>query len=469
MGSGRDGGRDLYHRGPLIWSRTDEQKGEVWDGYTAFQVKHKERLASRPKDNAAWLWGQVRDELEKWAARASGRESMPDYLVFITNVPLTSVPASGGHDWLNKAIQEYIGNLADASRDVSDGAVRKAKLARLSRIRKWRVWDGNQIQAMLSQHAGIRRAFPGFITAADVFANLAQFTDSLPVEELEPGLRAHARTALIGEGFIYFDEAGSGDGAGIPVHEVAIDLPVTLGNGIEHSSVIQYVLDRGEHMLKPKLTTHHGPRQLVVAGAPGNGKTTISKFLVQSYRAALLAGGDNLSAEHQQVIAGTESALKRAGRSLPQHRRWAMRIDLGEYAQERGLEEDSTLVRWIAHKVSKRLDVGEVRARALSSWMKQWPWFLVLDGLDEVTEPTVRKRLIQQVTEFVTNAEADNCDVFVVLTTRPVGYTENIAPTQFEHIDLDYLEPGEAVRYGTMVTKVRLRNDLDRIEKVVRQ
>ncbi|GAA1011421.1 hypothetical protein Aple_059560 [Acrocarpospora pleiomorpha] len=60
---------------------------------------------------------------------------------------------------------------------------------------------------------------------------------------------------------------------------------------------------------------------------------------------------------------------------------------------------------------------------ALLSWMKRWPRFLVLDGLDEVTDPTARKR----VTELVTNAEADDCDLFVVLTTRPIGYTENIA------------------------------------------
>jgi hypothetical protein len=146
-----------------------------------------------------------------------------------------------------------------------------------------------------------------------------------------------------------------------------------------------------------------------------------------------------------------------------------MRIDLAEYAQEGGLSEDSTLLSWIAHKVSMRSNAGEVKPSVLQSWMKQWPWFLVLDGLDEVTEPTVRKRLIQRVTEFVNDAEAENCDVFVVLTTRPIGYTENVAPTQFERIDLDYLEPAEAVRYGTLATGVRLRGDVDRIEKVVKQ
>ncbi|WP_434094480.1 NACHT domain-containing protein [Nonomuraea dietziae] len=195
----------------------------------------------------------------------------------------------------------------------------------------------------------------------------------------------------------------------------------------------------------------------------------MSKFLVQAYRAAMLAGASDLSREHQEVISGMEGALKRFGRAMPQHRRWAMRIDLAEYAHEHGFEEDSTLIRYIAERVSKRSNLGNVMPSALLAWMKRWPWFLVLDGLDEVTEPTVRKRLIERVTELVTHAEADDCDLFVVLTTRPIGYTENIAPTQFERIDLDYLEPRQAVHYGTLVTKVRLRNDLDRIEKVVRQ
>lgn len=389
--------------------------------------------------------------------------------MIITNVSLTPVPGSGGHDSLNENIQRYINSLADDSRDVGTGAERKAKLARISRLRKWRVWDGNQIQTLLNLYPGVRQAFPGFLTAADVFADLAEFTGSLPVRELKTGLRAHARTTLIGEGTIYFDEAGSGDGRGLPVHDVVIDLPVTLNNGAERGSVTQYVLDHGERMLRPKLTTHRGPRHLIVAGAPGNGKTTISKFLIQAYRAAMLDGASDLSGEHRQVISGMKDALQRFGRALPQHRRWAMRIHLAEYAHDHGVEEDSTLIRYIAERVSRRSDLGNVMPSALVSWMKHWPWFLMLDGLDEVTEPTVRKRLIARVTELVTNAEADDCDLFVVLTTRPIGYTENIAPTQFERIDLDYLEPHQAVRYGTLVTRVRYRNDLDRIDKVVRQ
>lgn len=469
MGAGRDGGRDMYYRGPLVWKSAEDQPGEVWEGYTVFQVKHKTAPSTSHQENVLWLWGQVRRELDDWANPYGDRNPVPDFLIIITNVMLTPFPKVGGHDLLNENIKSYLARLADNTRDLDPEAAeeRRARLARLKRIKKVRVWDGNQIQAMLKLHPGVRDAFPGFLTAGDVFAALAQFTDNISLKDLEAGLREHAKTTLMGEGFIYFDEAGSGDGQGIPVHNVAIDLPVTFAAGTRRTSVVKYVLDRAEHVLTPGVTTQKAPRHLIVTGAPGNGKTTISKFLVQVFRAAMLEHVDDLSEGHREVIRGTAEALKRFGRELPKNRRWPMRIDLAEYAQEGGLSEDSTLLRWIAHKVSLRSDMGDVKPWALKKWMQTYPWLLVLDGLDEVTEPAVRRRLIERVTEFVSVAEADKCDMLVVLTTRPVGYTENIAPTHFERIDLDYLELDEAVRYGELATKVRLRTDLDRIERVL--
>ncbi len=472
MGAGRDGGRDLYFRGPLVWQRSDgTTPGEVWDGYTVFQVKHKAVLAARPSDNASWLWTQVRRELDDWADPESERGQVPDHLIVITNVPLTPVPGTGGHDRLAAAVQRYRAELADRSRDVDRpaGRRREARLARISRIRQFRVWDGNKIDALLTVHDGVRRGFPAFLTGPDVFAGLAELTGRLPEADLEPGLRAHARTALTGESAIYFDEAGSADGVSVPLHEVAIDLPVIGGPAGPRRTVVGTVLERAEHVLRPALTVEPAPRHLIVTGAPGNGKTTVSKFLVQAFRAAFLDGAPDLSADQRRTIDGTRAALARLGQALPLHRRWPMRVDLAEYAQEGGLAEDSTLLRWIAHKVSARSNLGDVTARALDTWMRQWPWLLVLDGLDEVTETTTRRRLIERVTEFVNDAEAENCDVLVVLTTRPTGYTENIAPSHFERIDLDYLDPDDAIRYGALATRIRLRDDHERTERVVRQ
>jgi hypothetical protein len=101
--------------------------------------------------------------------------------------------------------------------------------------------------------------------------------------------------------------------------------------------------------------------------------------------------------------------------------------------------------------------------------MAQWPWFLVLDGLDEVTTPEIRKRLIRQVVEFVEEADASQRDLLVVLTTRPVGYVENIAPHQFERVDLAELDVQSAIAYGMRATRVRLRDDVEKIERIERE
>lgn len=471
LGPGRDGGRDMVHTGRTVWTGREDAPVDVWDGYTVFQVKHKHQLDAKPEDNASWLRSEVGKELERWANPASGREPVPDYMVVVSNVRLSPFPGNGGFDGLRADIAAFINQFEDDTRDIDAAAMelRLKKLGRLRKIRAWQFWDGNQIEKLLAAHASVRHSFPAFLTAADVFANLSQFTNNLPAVELEPALRSHARSALTSDGLIYFDEAGGSEGTGFPVHELATDLPITTADGKGHLSAIGYVLDRAEHMLKPRTTMHERPRHLVVTGAPGNGKTTLSKFLVQVFRAAMLDGAASLSLDQQRVIDGTRVALSRVERDLPRHRRWAMRIDLAEYAQEGGLVTDSTLLRWIAQKVSARSNHGDIKPSLLKSWMTRWPWFLVLDGLDEVTEPQTRKRLIQQVTEFVDEAEADNCDTLVVLTTRPVGYTEQIAPNHFERIDLDYLRLGEALRYGSLAIQVRLGGDVDRAERARRR
>lgn len=467
MGPGRDGGRDLYHRGSLVWQKQGDVPAEIWEGYTVLQIKHM----AVPSDNAgnlAWLWGQVRKELDAWADPDGDRVEVPRWMLFITNVPLTPFPKAGSHDLLQSRIAAYREKLSDDTRDFDSELIKErlARLARLKRIEKVRIWDGHQIQTLLNVHAGIRAAFPGFLTVGDVFAALTRPTDQVSLEELGEALRAHAMTTLAGEGFIYFDEAGAGEATGVPVHEVAIDLPATFGADAQPTSVIRYVLDRAEHVLKPGVTTFGAPQHLILTGAPGNGKTTIAKFLVQVFRAAILEGRDDLGDGHRETIAGTVKALRRFRRGLPKHRRWPIRVDLAEFVQEYGSDTDRSLLRWIAEKVSRRSDMGTVTPWKLKSWLERWPWLLILDGLDEVTEPAVRKRLIERVIEFVHDADAYRYDLLVILTTRPVGYTENIAPGSFERIDLDNLEITEAVRYGELATKVRLGGDVDRIERV---
>lgn len=467
MGRGRDGGRDMLASGVIVWGNPD-QVAETWDGTTVFQVKHKTSLTD-PANDAAWFWNQIRAELDEWSNSDTKRQPVPHYFVFVTNVPLTPTQNSGGFDTVTSRIRKYLDDLNDStSEDHLDGSTktqarrdREARRDRMRGLRSWRIWDGYQIDGLLDAHEGIRRAFDGFLTAGDVLADISKFSNSLTEQELVPALKAHARWALINERNIYFDEAGA-QPKGFPIDEVVIDLPV-LVNGVEAPErILRYAWDRGDHVLRPSLTLTEKPRHLVIVGAPGNGKTTISKFLVHSYRSAWLGEDTDLGDEHLAAVASTTSAMKGMGRVPPSHRRWPLRVDLARFALAKATDSDFTLLSWIAATLSKQVAAKAVPKWVLWPWLQAWPSVLVLDGLDEVTEPTVRQGLISDIAAFASEAETNDADMLLVVTTRPNGYTGDMPDTLFERVDLADLSINEALTYGRMVTRIRVQDDENR-------
>ncbi|WP_181276263.1 NACHT domain-containing protein [Brevibacterium oceani] len=474
MGRGRDGGRDLLINGNLVWASTeDNEHAEVWSGRTIFQIKHKETLQDPQKD-LSWFWNNIKAELDSWCDPSSKRGAMPDYLVFATNVALTPVPGSGGFDIINTRIREYRETLNDESSE--DGlpssdqrearARRHARRDRMKRLCGWRLWDGNQLIGLLDAYEQVRRGFNSFLTAGDVLADLSMLSTSVDQEQLGKALRNHARSALMSDRRVYFDDAG-GETKGVPVETVVIDLPVLVGNLSTKARVIRYVLDRGERVLRPSVTVFGKPRHLVITGAPGNGKSTVAKFLTHVYRAAFVDESQDLGDEHRRTVDGTKSALRNMDIRMPANRRWPINIDLAKFALEQATNSDYTLLNGIADIVNRQVVSKSIPRWELDEWLRHWPSFIVLDGLDEVAEPSVRQTLISNIDAFVAEAESENWDVLVVVTTRPTGYEDEMSTSVFERIDLADLTVEDAVRYGQLVTKVRVLEDQDRQDGII--
>ncbi|HWK92046.1 MAG TPA: hypothetical protein VNR17_07245 [Luteimicrobium sp.] len=469
MGRGRDGGRDCIFQGPLTWRDGDGQPVEVWDGYTVFQSKFKETLAATPRADAAWLWGEIREELDAWIGHDSDRYPQPDQLVFVTNVALTPVPVAGGYDTIRANLSNYRAKLEDDTRDIDDAAAerRRESLRRLKRIKTITWWDGNKVDALLTKHQGVRQRFDPLLTISDVFSTLAALTGYTVPTDARKVLFEFAHTELSTGGLLYFDEAGSGSNQPIPVHQVAIDLPCILPNG-QRGRAFRHLIDRGDLMLSRDLTSLPGPCHVVLTGQPGNGKTTVSKLLTQAYRAAALEGNPDLSMDNRAIIEGTKQVLGRLGVALPRNKRWPIRVDLAKFAQGYGLKENPSLLRFIAEHITERVSAGTIQPNVLDSWMREWSWVVVLDGFDEVTEARPRRAIVEMITEFCSQADSRNYDVFIILTTRPVGYTENVLPSMFETVALDDLEPQEAVDYAVQATRARLGDEPERIARVRR-
>lgn len=450
FGAGKDGGREATYDGPINWSATTAFGHDSWDGYTVVQAKQRQVNDSDPANNATWLRRQIADELEQWTREDSKRQRFPEYLIFVTNVRLSSAPRNGGIDDLNRRIASWW-----------DPEDKKKPNPRARGLRAWKIWHRDQLNAQLTAHDSIRNAFPGMLTVGDVLARLSQLTNLPEPEQLAPVLRAHARSTFIHDRWVNFSESGGENR--LSVDDMIIDLPVTSATGPATGSALKEIFIRGDAVLRAPMMSDSGPRHLVITGAPGNGKSTLSRFLVQVYRAQFLVG-EELTPMVARLAEDTVAAMTRLNLPLPRNRRWPLRIDLAELADHLNPLSDPSLMRWISTKITQRANI-DIQPSLLKRWLRVWPWVIVFDGLDEVTSPDVRRRVLDEIDHFLEEADHGQADIFAIITTRPTGYTEKIKPSEFQQLDLNYLNRTTAKVYGERTINRRFRDDVERREK----
>jgi hypothetical protein len=136
-------------------------------------------------------------------------------------------------------------------------------------------------------------------------------------------------------------------------------------------------------------------------------------------------------------------------------------VELAAMAQAMGPNDGGpSLYKYLSEQVSLRSHV-HIEPHSVISWLKVWPCALFFDGLDEVAHPAVRDRVITEITQLVIDADDADADLFIVITTRPTGYTERqrLLPEHFDQIDLAEFTQAEAASYGEFITAQRLSLD----------
>lgn len=457
FGDGPDGGREATWTEPAasssITNRRSRRPGRKW----LFQVKYHDIGLRGWQGARDALLDELPRELNKLTGTAPAR---CDVYVLITNVPLTGAKAVGTRDRIEHIASKY-----------------------RRKIRVLEVWDAADLSAMLDANQDVRDAYLDTLLPGDILARLMRQITA-PGDRLHATLRAYLRHVYTREQDVRAEEAG--DEPGLRLQDVFIDIdlklipePATAAQDM-YDSIPRAAL-RSHRKGSPSypfttdgtsastalLLLDHPAHFLL--GGPGYGKSTLTQFLV-FYHAARVISPQSLPpiTAKLKLPPGVTPALLDAS-CVP---RIPFRIELRRYAL--WLSEHDTddtpghLARYIADNLinanaSSALDMDDVFAICATN-----PILLVLDGLDEVPNPAVRRHLLRHAEIFITRVRAESSDLSVILSSRPRGYAGEFnafAPLTWE---LRELTPKDLQTYCDTWLAHRLPDADDRAEARVR-
>ena len=199
-------------------------------------------------------------------------------------------------------------------------------------------------------------------------------------------------------------------------------------------------------------------KRILLEGGPGQGKSTITQMAVQIYRERLL-GYARGARRHERSYRISKARLP-------------FRIELGEFADWLAKNADGTMEQFMARMISQDSGQALVAVDDLQSVVERNPVILLLDGLDEIGNDSLRDRVVDAIMATVNRFEdALTVDLRVVLTTRPPALSGRrdrlegfaravLAPMAPRRID-DYLERWLSVQVRTPQERLRIRKSFE--------
>jgi hypothetical protein len=461
FGDGTDGGREASYRGKTHYLN----EAEPWDGYIVFQAKFRQRPDKSIEKDGDWAISQLKKELEDFADPQKGRNK-PEYYIFATNVVLTPMLDKGSKDKAYKLFENFKDTVP---------------------LKGYDIWDYDKIARFLDDCPEIRRSYAAWITSGDVLAEVIKAIH-FNRPDFETVISNFLQKELLSDLYANLEQAGNFKDDKIPLASVFVDLPFANRPILEafqnnkKSFIVAKLIDSAKQKLDPEslldnndfsldsnlfqeIQKHKNIGQWVVIGGPGQGKTTVSQFLCQLFRVAILKDKRINNSQVVEALSNLESQCQKETIALPTVRRFPIRIILNDFAAKLASQETTSLLDYITQKIRKRTN-REIVADDLRLWLATYPWLIILDGLDEVPASSNRKEVLDAIRDFWIDANDVNADIMVIATTRPQGYNEDFGTDLYNHVWLTPLSSKQALHYASRLVELRYGNDSSRQETI---
>jgi hypothetical protein len=434
FGDGKDGAREAtwtqqpshphYHRP----SNANADISKEW----VFQAKFHD-LGSRGWSGAR---SAVESDLDKELDKLVNKYHVPCHkYIMITNVPFSGVRNVGTRDVVEKLVSKWRHHVPEIE-----------------------VWDAVDLSRMLDADKDVRAAFLETVLPGDVLYSFLAHLD-FAADRRKSAFYAYLKSLLGSERDAKAEEAG--DESGLPLEKIFVDLRVQLFADTANEIVIPLLKDfttnQHSHRAGWDEGTRHVPADLTRArasfaflrashaymllkGGPGVGKSTISQFLTL-YHAARIVDPDlaSLLAKRLRLTGSIDADQLDAHCRL----RFPLRVELRRYAQwiaePTRRRSDAFLARYLAERVG-RASSAEISMDDIFDLVHTNAVLLILDGLDEVSNPVDRRMIFDELATFLNRCEGESSDIQILLSSRPQGYRgefDGFAPVEWSVVDLD--------------------------------
>jgi hypothetical protein len=458
------------------------------EGYIVFQVKFA-RDPSRIEDPTAWLTAALERELPK--VNKLIERGASEY-VLITNVSGTSHLTGGRIDTLDRVLTAQLSIPAMC-------------------------WWRDDLDRRLDDSFDIKLRYPSLLAGVDLLRLLVQQGAGTGSPLESTALRTYLAAQFEQEKTVKFKQA---ELSATSLFDIFIDVPIELvtprkrvnrdvkvTNDLadafgrigerEADRLAEQIGDNGqpsegEHQLPRVLYDRNGilvrnpgkgdyrlisigaadlllddelrrkHRLVVLEGAPGQGKSTLTQYLAQINRARLLGGRYAISIPESHSVTPVAVPLRLELRDLAQ---WLNGID--PWAEDQH-----------EHKMRRSLEtaiVGHVRnlaggvefsVESLHRVIAAAPVLLLLDGLDEVANISERHRAVEEVLAAIARLESIAKQLNVLVTSRPtvVPGTPTFPEDRFLFLKLTAIDKSLALAYTDKWADARRLGDIDRAE-----
>lgn len=445
-----DGGRDAYLIQHALAER--RRKKQSTKDIIVFQVKYV-RDGTSPR--------QARDFIEEIAKREKPKIDRLKALgvtkyYLITNVQGTSHLGSGSIDKVNEQLEQMLGVEAFC-------------------------WWRDDLDRRLDGHTSVKWSYPEVLKATDLLQALVAGQLGEDEERRRAAVRAYITAQYEDEQELKFKQTDLRS----TMTDLFVDLPMRASfEGVEDSIKLPtfWRRERARMIYQRSIpVTHDGQYQnaaeyflkmtelestsrIVLEGAPGQGKSTVTQFICQVLRMKLLGKGEELGQLPRQF---QESTIRIPFRvDLRDLAKWVDGVDPFQ-SKPVTLDEREplSLEGFLAGQVrflsgGHAFNVSDLTAVARSSHI-----LLALDGFDEVADTVLREKLVLEITKGSSRLlNAGGYSVNVIVTSRPAAFAKSIRfpRDQWIYFELLPLERRQVDDYAVKWMKAKGLKELER-------